>query len=85
MPRNSIMTIRRRQFEQIKMKTDRQITEAEGWKAAWDGVDKDSNPYTKYSSHWSWWNDGWFEAIVCKPAIWSSATRNWGAFERKNI
>ena len=36
----------------------------EGWKAAWNGLDKDTNPYAEYSSNYSHWNDGWNDGWI---------------------
>lgn len=44
------------------MKTNGESTYQEGWKAAWNGCDKKSNPYAEYSSNYSHWNDGWINA-----------------------
>jgi len=51
------------------MNDHRNIVYQQGWNARFAGEDK--NPYFQYSSDYTYWNDGWFDANDClirKPA-----------------
>ena len=48
------------------MKDERSTIEKYGWDAAWKGVNSDDCPYIKHTSQWSWWHDGWTEAMMAK-------------------
>jgi hypothetical protein len=37
-----------------------------GWEACREGEEQDDNPYEIHTSNYTYWNDGWFECMICE-------------------
>ena len=65
------------------MKDYRNIITKEGWDAGCKDIDSSENPYFEYSSNWSYWLDGWYDAKIIKSQIEQRGM--WAAFDEDDL